>query len=300
MAFEIDTAADHVDLFDRLITFLQQTSGGPGWTLLDYNSADNRALFVAPGLTALEEIYFGVSLHASVSTDTYALGFWMFRAYNPSLGDLEQPGHSFAGYLPVWNTTMPYWFVANAQRLIIVAKVSTVYPSGYIGKFLPYGTPGEYPQPYYMCMPVASSTTRWSNTSEDNRSFYDPGPTGRLSYPNGVWHTVRNWFEGSSGEQDASGGNYIWPFNSNINTSEPRNRYRELRENVDGTYPLWPLILHGELNDADIYGELDGAFAVSGFNNATENIVEIGADEYLVVQNMHRTTRWYYAAVKLE
>jgi hypothetical protein len=300
MAFEIDTATDHVDLFDRLITFLQLVSGGPGWTLLDYNSTDSRALFVAPGLTALEEIYFGVSLHASVSTDTYALGFWMFRAYNPSLADLEQPGTSVVLYLPVWNTSIPYWFVANAQRLIIATKVSTTYQCGYVGKFLPYGTPGEYPQPYYLAMPVSSSTARWSTTSEDNRNFWDPGLSGRISTPNGVWHSVKNWEEAGAGESDVSGSNYVWPFNGNISTTAPRTRYRELRENVDGTYPLWPLILHGTLPDDDIYGEIDGAFAVSGFNNASENVVEIGADDYLVLQNMHRTGRYYYAAVKLE
>ncbi len=300
MAFEINTAADHVDLFDRLIAFLQDSSGGPDWTLLDYNSADSRALFVAAGLTALEEIYFGVSLHASVDTDTFALGFWMFRAYNPSLDDLEQPGTSAVVYLPVWNTSMPYWFVANAQRLIITAKVSTTYQSGYVGKFLPYGTPGEYPQPYYLGMPVSSPTTRWSTTNEDNRNFWDPGLGARIALPAGTWQRTRNWSESGGGESDVSGSNYVWPYNSNISTTAPRLRYRELRENVDGTYALWPLILHGELPDADIYGELQGAYAVSGFNNASENIVEIGGDDYLVLQNMHRTTRYYYAAVKLE
>jgi len=299
MPLEIDSATDHVDFFDRLLAFLQSSTPGPEWTLLDLDTGGLSALFVSPGMSSLESIYYGFSLHEDVGLDTYALGQWMFRDYNAALAHLAQPGHSGVKYLPLWNTAMPYWFVANAQRLMIVSKVSTTYQSSYVGKFLPQGTPGEYPQPYYLAAPVDAPTVRWSTISESHRNFWDPGIAAIMSLPGAIWRQVINFFE-ASGENGADATNYVWPFNSNVNSFNSLVRYREFRDNVDGSYSLWPLLLLGENPDIDIYGELDGAFAVSGFNNASENVVEIGGDDYLVVQNMHRTARFYYAAIKLE
>lgn len=303
MAVEIDTAADHVDLFDRLLEFLQRgitTPGGPDWTLLRYDSDNLRALFEAPGLSGTEEIHVGVSLNSDAGADAYSLGFWMFRAFNDALGDFDQPGHSGLGYFPIWNQPMPYWFIANGQRLIITAKVSTVYPSSYVGKFLPYGVPGEYAQPYFIGNTTPASNTRWSTTSENNRNFWDPGSEGNMLQPHGQWKTVQNFVESVGAESDASNSNYIWPFQGGSLSGSTKSRYRELRENVDGTYPLWPLVIVGTNPDRDSYGELDGAYAVSGFNNASENIIQVDGTDYLVVQNLHRTARYYYAALKLE
>lgn len=298
MPIQIDTATDHVDLFDRLIDFLQSTTPGPEWTLLDYDT-NSSALFMSPGMSGLEQIYYGFSVHASVSDDAYALGLWMFRDYNAALAHLAQPGHSGVVYLPLWNTAMPYWFIANAQRVMIVSKVSTTYQASYSGKFLPQGTPGEYPQPYYLAAPVESATRRWSTIIESDRNFFDPGAAALIGLPGAIWRNIQNFTE-SSGENTVDNTNYVWPFSSPVGGNSPLTRYRELRENLDGSYPLWPLILNGEDPANDVYGELDGAFAVTGFNNASENIVEIGGDDYLVVQNMHRTARMYYAALKLE
>lgn len=306
MAYENDTADDHVDLFDRLIDFLQRgttTPGGPDWTLLDYESGgstgDAAALFEAPGISGDEEIHVGVSLHSSTGADAYSLGFWMFRAYNDALDFLSQPGYSGRGFMPIWNQSMPYWFIANGQRLMIAAKVSTVYPASYVGKFLPYGTPGEYAQPYYMGNTVGSATTRWSTVSENDRNFWDPGPQGKILLPNGTWRTVQNFLD-VSGENDMSSSNYVWPFQAESLGDATKIEYRRLRENVDGSYPLWPLILFGTNPDRDVWGELDGAYAVSGFNNASENTIEIDGTDYLVLQNLFRTSRYYYAALKLE
>lgn len=300
MAVDIDTATDHTDLFDRLIDFLQLSTPGPEWELLDQETGSS-ALFRAPGLSGLESIYFGFSLHADVGLDAYAIGQWMFRDYNAALGHLEQPGISDRVYLPIWNTAMPYWFVANGQRLMIAAKVSTVYPSSHAGKLLPSGTPGEYPQPYYLAAPVALATTRWSTISESDRSFFDPGTSARISVPGASWKSVINFFESAGESGVGSGANYVWPYNGNpVGNFVPLARYRELRGNIDATYSLWPLMVIGANPELEIYGEIDGAYAVSGFNNASENTVTIAAVPHLVVQNMHRTARPYYTAIRLE
>jgi hypothetical protein len=256
---------------------------------------------MAPGISTTEEIFVGFSLHEDVGTDTYALGIWMFRSYNAGLGDLEQPGISTVVYLPIWNQPMQYWFVANGQRVTITPKVSTVYPSAHAGKYLPYGTPGEYPQPYYLAAPVATPTTRWSTTNENNRNFWDPGSSAYMLMPGaGSWRAVQNFQQSGGGESGVSSSNHVWPYAADSLDGQVQTRYRELRENVDGTYWLKPLILMGTNPVSDTFGEIDGVYAVSGFNNASENTVTIDGIPYLVVQNLHRTARYYYAAIKLE
>jgi hypothetical protein len=303
VTIEIDTASDHIDLFDRLMSFLQQgsTSGGPGWMLLRYDSSARSALFEAPGLSGTDEIRVGINWNASVVDDAYAIGFFMFRGYNEDLADDQQPGFSGYYYLPVWNTAMPYWFVANGQCVKVVAKVSTIYSAAYAGRYLPNGLPDEYTQPYFVGAPVLNPTVRWSTNDENHRNFWDPGEAARMLNPSGVWHPAQNFTDISGESEYSSPAQHVHPYAMGSTLAGAvRLRYRELRENLDGGYWLMPCILAGDAPVADEYGELDGVFAVNGFNNAAENTIDFDGASYLVVQNLFRTTRFHYAAIKLE
>lgn len=275
--------------------------GASAWTELDYNGIDNTAIYEAPGLSGTEEIHVGFGYVENPGTDAYALTGWMFRSYNALLAHQSQPGHSGLGYHPVWNTSIPYWFIANGQRVIIVTKISTVYTASYLGKILPYGVPGEWPQCYYLGMPT-SSNSRWSSISENFRNFWDPGNTGgsRMLNPDGNWYNVNNFQDLGGGEINSDGTNYIWPYQAQFGTVESaRTRWREIRDNVDGSRTLVPCILCGENPSTDIWGELDGTFACSGFNAASEDLIVQGGEKHLLVQNIFRTTHYYYAAIKM-
>jgi hypothetical protein len=292
------TATDHVDLFDQLRAFLT-TAGptGPGWTEL--SNVGTSYIYEAPGLSGLEEIHVGLDYVESVSTDSFALLGWMFQDYNSLLGHLVQPGHSGVRYHPVWNTSMPFWFIANGQRCIVVTKVSTVYTASYFGKFLPYGAPGEYPQPYYLAMPTTGNN-RWSSTNESTRNFFDPGSGGIFLTPTASWLSVSNFLESSSTETPQSSRN-LFPFHADVGAvgNQTRDLYRALRENLDGSYNLRPLVILSSTPTTDVFGELDSAYAINAFSAASEDIIEIGGDDYLVVQNIFRTARYYYGAIKL-
>jgi hypothetical protein len=277
--------------------------GTNAWTERQYSAGPPQSMLLkAPGLSGLEDIGIGFSYEASVGTDSYALTGWMHRSYNSGLGQQSQPGHSGLGYHPVWNQPMPYWFIANRQRVIIITKVSTVYTASYLGKFLMYGTPGEYPQPYARLMPFQSNQ-RWSSTSETVRNFFDPGAhTGsHFLHTSGVWYQVANFVQ-STGESGQDGTNYIWPFRAQmVGGLQVTTRYRELRDNVDNnSYTLWPLVLCGENPAVDIYGELDGAFACPGFDAGSEDFITQNNEDHVLVQNVFRTTRYYYAAVQVK
>ena len=293
MAFETGTATSHTDLLSRLRTFLTTASPtGAGWTELDYNGTNNTAIFEAPGLGASDEIFVGLGLHIDIPGDVYNLTGWMFVSYEPTFGHQAQPGHSGVRYHPIWDTSMSYWFFGNGQRVIIVTKVATVYSCSYLGRVNPYGTAGEFPFPWYVGMPD-NAATRYSDTTENFRSFFDPANALRL-HVDGLWYLVRNYYE-SSGEASGSSG-FIWPYYDGY--SQSKTLYRELRENPDGSYPLFPLILgHSQPSD-DAVGELDGAYAIPGFSVASEDTVTIGGDTYDIFQSAFRTARHYFVAIK--
>lgn len=277
-------------------------NGGDGaWTQLRYNGTDS-ALFMAPGLSGTEEIHVGLGFVANVGTDSYALTGWMFRSYNAGLDDVSQPGHSGVGHLPVWDQAMPYWFIGNGQRVIVITKTSTVYTACYIGKFLPYGVPGEYPQPYYLGM-CLNSNTRWSNIDQAFRCFWDPGTHAgsRLLRPDGQWYQLGNFQSGAT-EVVPGDTNNIWPYAASMANSVGvvTNAYRWLRNNVDGSYPQIPLTVCGSTPLNDIYGELDGAYATPGFSAASEDLILQGGEYHLLVQNVFRTERYHYATVTLK
>lgn len=295
MAYEAGTASNHNDLLDKLRTFL--TTAGPtgaGWTELAYEGGNpKRMLFRAPGLSGTEQIHVGFRLYESIGTDTFGFYGWMARSYDAGLDIQSQPGDSGDRFHPTWDSTIPYWFFGNAQRVIIVTKISTTYQASYLGKFLQYGTAGEYGQPYVVLMPW-SAEIRFSTISESVRNFWDPGP-GLILLPNGAWWECRNWYE-SNGESSDPDGIHISPYNGN--DSSVYQRFRELRDNVDGSYTTFPLVLNGTTPASDVYGELDGAFAVSGFSTAAEDTITVGADTLRVFQNGFRTSRMYYCAIK--
>ena len=39
---------------------------------------------------------------------------------------------------------MPYWFIANGRRFIVIVRVSSVYQSAYAGFILPYHLPNTF------------------------------------------------------------------------------------------------------------------------------------------------------------
>ncbi len=302
MSFSTGTATDHTDLFNKLRTFLKLASGsgGAGWTENRYDAGQPRMELTAPGLDDAQEINSVISLYSNVGGDTFSLGIRMYPDWQSGFDWDAQTNMSTEVYHPVWNAPMTYWFMGNKQRCIIVTKVSTVFSASYWGRFLPYGSLGEYGLPWYVAAPATTSTTRWSSTSENVRNFFDP-TYAYLRDPGGAWRLVRNRYNFDDAETEEYGYINIWPFVGSITLAQSTSdRYKELRENVDGTYPLFPLILHGGNPNYEIYGELDGVYACPGFSAGSEDTVTVSALDHLLVQNMFRTTRYYYAAIAQE
>lgn len=255
----------------------------------------------APGLTGTENIYIAFKTYTDVGTDVYNLSISSAVGFNAGAEFASQPGKSPEVWVGLWNSSMPYWFVANGQRVVFVAKVSTTYHAGYAGKLLPYGTPTEYPYPVYIGGEFNDQTVRWSSVNEGYRHFTDPGYySAYLFFPSGVWRDVGNFYSLGGAESAWSTGRHVWPYATSAISTATAIRLRELRENLDGTYTLLPTVIVSSTPEPGSFGEIDGCFYVGGSGNAAENVVTIGGDNYLVVQNVFRTHRHSYWALKLE
>lgn len=315
MATEIGTAADYKDLLAKLRTFLTGAAlGAEAWTSLRYNApagagSVHELILRAPGLAGTDQIFVGISTFENVTADYYNWRLAGFTGFNGALAFGAQPGYMGNVFNSFWNSPIPYWFVANGRRVIIVSKISTSFMMTYLGFINQYPSPSQYPYP--LCIggnlawsPEPSPTDtawRWSIASALNNNFpmategtgLPIGGIGRdsctlrLRSPNGVWIHLRSGTNGFYIDNDASN---IWPYMATM---------FNLQQNLGpaAQSPLLPIILHD--STPEVYGEFDGVFATSGQAIASEDLINQSGDDHLVVQNITRTARNNYCAVRL-
>lgn len=310
MSTQTGTATSYLDLLSKLRTFLTTdatlVAAGQNWTELATNSTpyvpvsnngvttsdtvDFETYLKAPGLSGSESIYINIRAYHNTASDYYNWEMRGAQGYNATSSFWTQPGTSSGAYVYLWNSSIPYWFIANGQRVIVIAKISTVYESLYLGKFLPYGTPGQYPYPVAVGGSGADADRRFSDTSRAHSAFFDP-VNMQVCRPDNSWEIFQNW--NSSGSFNISPFNNVWPWQY-----YSTNRPNWMSANADGTYAIFPAMLR-ESNTPNLLGELDGVGFVTGNANGSENTVNDGTNTWLVVQDTFRTAADNYGAVKL-
>lgn len=274
---------------------LQLRKTAAGTNIARYTKTEH--ILRGPGLAGADQIFVGIRQYESQASDYYNFELTGFTGYGAGLDFTAQPGYlTTPVYVHLWNSSIPYWLIANGRRIVLVAKVSTVYQALHLGFINPYASPGQYPYPLAIggCSDV--QTQRWSATDESHRHFTDPGAyTLYLRDPGGLWQGFANFWQ-SNGEAGLYTNN-VWPYQAR--STEVQNLFRTLRDQPDATYALFPLILTRSSPTVAGLGEIDGCFALSGHNNAAENICQVSSQDHLVVQNVFRTARYYYWALKL-
>jgi hypothetical protein len=273
MAWEIGTATSagagglaHYDMLDRIAEFATTNSAlvsaGQAFQILRYNeAAANRELILkGTGLGGTDEIFIGFRTQQSVSADYYNLVAGVFVGYVPSTDFDGQPGAMLSG-VPAHNQAIEYYMIANGQRIALAMKVGTpVYMSGYVGKMLPYATPGEFRAPLVCAgMLNGSPATRFSDPTI-SMPYKGTRPNMRLRGNDGVWK-----------QPDCYPYNNAWL----CGTAASGDSY-QVRPTGANYFPM-----RIELNDSvpNLYGALDGLFYIPGFDNAVENVLQLGGTE---------------------
>ncbi len=267
MAWKIGTvdstgALAHYNMLETIADFLENdpalVAAGQDWEILRYDTTSaNRELIVkGSGLSGTEEIFMGIRTYQSVPDDYYNFLLGVFTGYVSGNTFDTQPGARLSG-VPAHNNVIEYWMTGNGQRLALCLKVGLpVYESGYIGKILPYAAPGQYPSPL-VCggMLNGAENTRFSDTAH---SMPYKGAHARL----GVRLPTGGWAQ---------------PECHPYNVPRIAAGARQVRPcGADEFHPLHHITLNQ--STPRIYGVFDGIYRVDGFNNAVENVLQVGGD----------------------
>lgn len=275
----------------------------------DFPANFSQYVWQAPGNNGSSQIYVGAHAFRRADTDYFNWELAAFDGYSPSATFYGQPGAHVRLYLPLWNSTIPYWFVADGRRAIVVAKVSGNYEVAYLGFHDPYFTPAQLPYPICLGGSMAlganqptwnDATLRWSTSTYRHRAFTHADPNSsfsgvtmdcqmRVRRPDGVWEGYASAFADNPAQAFGSTWPVIWPYAGDLN---------QLDANLDGSYALWPVMLLSPAPNP--MGQLSGVFAITGQGTTAESLIRVGAVDHLVVPNISRTDRNDFLAVRLD
>jgi hypothetical protein len=254
--------------------------------------ADKEYVFRGKGLSNQDNIYTIIRTSSDYQGDAYNARIFYSIGKSDIAPTDQWPGLSPSSpWMTLWNQSMKYWFIANGRRFIVIAKVSTLYANMYGGFYLPYGLPTEIPYP----IAVGANSRyngRWSANALDTHSFWNPASNNNdsgntslvLRRTSGNYCTFASW------------GNYS---NNYAGKTYPYYSNPGYRSSSDNNYGLIPIALLDSGEGNNVWGELDDVYHVSGFQNASENIITISGQDYLVVQGSTYTGINDYAAIAL-
>lgn len=295
----------------------------------DYDGAgEYETILMGPGTAGDDEIYTAIQTVSSAGDDYYNWRLMGMTAYS-DVGMQYMPGIT-QGRLPrmlMWNQQIKYWLAANGRHYRMVAKISSVYEAMYMGFPLPYGLPTQFPYPLVVggaaCPTTTASYNRYSSTQNDHRAFPNP-------YGNTAGTIVQGDFDADSYQStlkvllgtswvrmlSKSGTtlghtNCCWPYVSSYNASSyPQDlwtntgstNYGRLRENIDGSRPIVPVIPMIQSPVKHQVGELQGIGATPAFGGmAAEDPITDGLGNlYIAFPILPNADSTDFFAFKLE
>ncbi len=279
MAYSTGTATGLADLHAIIRTFALAN----GWVDV-YYSAGEGWIGKGEGDNGNDEVYVEISTYfaPSISTWTFDLGGAMgYRPGTTTLEDFVNPCHR--RYLALWDSTMQYWLTVNGRRISFVIKVGTKYASCYLGLVRPLGTQEQIPYPMFI---GGSYNTRLSHTVSTNQAFWGDrsqsmlGPGGQpYGYGQNYPYTI------------ATSQSYVFPWADGTEASG-QGQNLQCGPTLDGSYliqPSFPMYRAWSNFQPDaqirhylqLLGQLDGMYHVSGYGQSAENVIQVGADNYM-------------------
>ena len=303
-------ATDSFDMMDKLIDFIDGTTAGETGKLLavgerwTVNKDDTtttpgeRYVYLeGPGLGGTDNIHVNIRIFSDAGNNVH--NWEISGATGFSAGDLfaNQPGiTTVSSYLTLSNADTPFWFVVSGRRIIVIAQTAgSVSYAAYLGWYLPYATPSEFPYPMFNGGSTHASTVSYLATNYTVGNFYD-GPrisataaAGQLRHRDGSWLAVAAYIQtaGATRPAGVNGDCEVWPHD---NLASTKYEYGYI-ENVAGSFSVFPMILYSTQNSGNIYGELDGVFfsPLGTVGKKFPDTIVISGDDYLVVNNAYRT-----------
>lgn len=186
------------------------------------------------------------------------------------------------------NSLLKYWFFVNKRRIICVYKQENGYYSGcYLGGIIRFMEPSEYEIPSII-VGAGCGNFNYTNTSQSALLFSkDFLMLGNLKNYN-------NYYAYSQTSSLLTG---IYPGEYRLSTGE-------VSSDRNGNILLFPshLIFKSSSYESTscVLGEFDGIYCVPNSDIVSEDTITIGSEEYIVFQNISRTSYMDYMCVKKE
>lgn len=274
----------------------------------DVDAVFGQTIWQAPGNDGDSAILCGVHTFERQDADYYNWELGSFDGYLASSLWYEQAGHEGKVYLPLWNASIPYWFICDGRRAIVIAKLNTQYELAYLGMIEPFFSPEQWPYPVALGGALAfgesipdwhETSWRYSNTSNEHRAFTHSDPqSGSYDDPYRRQLRARDWsglwlgFDATFADglpYVSADRHFIWPYSGGLKLLDP---------NLDGSYASWPVMLN--TGTPNTIGQLSGVRATTGQGLTSETVLTIGQIDWLVVHNIYRTDRDDYLAIALD
>ena len=248
-----------------------------GWTELRYvnTGADRELILNSPGLSGTEDIYIGFKTYQSVGADYYNITVAAFTGYVDENTFELQPGARLSG-VPCHNNAVTYFMTANAQRIVGCFKVGTpVYTHFYTGKMFPYARPGEFPSPLVVAGCFDGAEARRFSDLDYQMPYYgrDIDETGTSGFDG---EASKLWLRLQSGEWQKQH-HFPW-YNGSQESGNQNALFGLVATRPAGVnYQPQPIVMYRAFGSTrNVWGELDGVTACTGFNNNVENVLQQG------------------------
>lgn len=331
VAFTINDGTPDFIIGDDFQFTVTKVMGEEKWTVKKYatgldipdgtdDTISDELILQAPGSEGADEIFVGIQTYYNLGDDYFN---WTLNGYIGFIGDPPTDFFAYPGSIHTDRTKCPqvllddgsmkYWFVANGRRVIGVMRIGTgIYEPFYLGLMLPYGVPTVIPYPLIVGGAAIYHTTtearRFSTTNNCHRGYMDPYGDGTASanksslrFWNGAdWYNFRNYV-GLYPYSD----NNVWPgiysaYNS-YGTKKANFLMQKCEPNIDGSFPMFPFILMTtKPSYKNIWGELQGVYAVFGEGVKSEDIISYEGKTYKVFKNCYLENAENYYALCLE
>ncbi len=314
MSWAIDTVVKGagLDAHYQVLAALKTLAETAGWTTLRYDTAipERELILRSTGTTGEEQITVGFKAYQLIAADYYNLLAGTMTGYVAGNPFETQPGIKTSG-VPCHNQAVTYVLTANPRRIAGCFKVgSPMYAHVYVGKALPYARPGEFPSPLIVAGHFdGREAKRYSDVNwfpyKGVRGSSDSGYNDGHLYLRdqaGAWKKVQispfgngaNNVTTSSalaGEPVGNSGasNRCLVPAGTLHQPQPLELYEMRLGAYDGALNVYP-------TSGNLYGVLDGVSFVSGFNNASENVLQL--DGSAVVDQTGMSTRQAVEAIR--
>lgn len=306
MAYVMGTASSIYDIIEEMDTLLQNI----GWTREDRGTSlwngqvrtsyclwrgigdGNDKIYlqakipIAQGQNMLLDSMVGLDTNLEYFEQPGSIQQWMKSyGYNDSGTPVyvNQPSFTVTA-----DEKFAYWIFADMYHVVVVARMSIVYESMYMGFLNPIASERQFPYPMYVC---GNGVGNIGWPSNQTGSFVFPvSGQGMLRRADGTWRS----FDASVPNPSPTSQGTLFPYNAHNLYLVPNYHSGDVVD--QDNFLLIPIMLQTN-NPVDINGLLRDVYWISGTRDvASEQILTYQNEQYIVFDTkQYRGSNTYFA-----